>query len=85
MKKVPGVYTVSESHSPPPYYDRKPEYDKMVSERDVMVPMRDGVRLCVDIYRPDSPGKFPALLALARHNNDLQTPEACENNGPQPA
>ncbi|MFC1816724.1 CocE/NonD family hydrolase [Thermodesulfobacteriota bacterium] len=85
MKKVPGPYIVTESHSPPPLYDRPPEYEKMKQERDVLVPMRDGVQLCVDIYRPDAQGKFPALLALSRHNKDLQTPEACENSGPQPS
>ena len=30
--------------------------------RDVMVPMRDGVRLCTDIYMPKQEGKYPALL-----------------------
>ena len=29
----------------------QPKYE-VVLEEDVMVPMRDGVRLCVDIYRP---------------------------------
>jgi uncharacterized protein len=72
-------------YSPPPRYDREPTHDKMKWDRDVMVTMRDGVRLCVDVYRPDAPGKFPALLAFARHNKDMQTPEACEHSGPQPA
>ena len=27
-----------------------------------MVPMSDGTRLAIDIYRPDAPGKFPALV-----------------------
>ena len=27
-----------------------------------MVPMADGTRLAIDIYRPDAPGKFPALV-----------------------
>jgi len=85
MKKIFTPYTVVDLHSPPPIYDRQPTYDKMKQDRDVMVPMRDGVRLCVDIYRPDAKGKFPALLAFAPHNKDLQTPEACENSGSQPA
>jgi len=42
------------------------EYDCVV-ERDVMVKLRDGVRLATDIYRPARngvalPGKFPVLL-----------------------
>ncbi|MFQ5878737.1 MAG: CocE/NonD family hydrolase [Dehalococcoidia bacterium] len=71
--------------SPPPDYEPQPTYDKMIQRRDVMVPMRDGVHLCVDIYRPDAPGKFPALLAVAQHNKELQTPEVAEAVPPQPA
>lgn len=40
--------------------------------RGVKVPMRDGVKLSVDIYRPVSKEKFPAIL--------IQTPYS--NNGP---
>jgi len=41
----------------------KPSYQVKI-EKDIMVPMRDGVRLAVDVYRPDVEGrKFPALLA----------------------
>ena len=36
--------------------------NNVVIERNVMVPMRDGVRLATDIYRPDKPGQFPVLL-----------------------
>jgi uncharacterized protein len=35
---------------------------QVISERNVMVPMSDGTRLAIDIYRPDAPGKFPALV-----------------------
>jgi len=37
-------------------------YGKIVVEEDVMVPMRDGVHLATDIYRPDVSGKFPAIM-----------------------
>ena len=30
-------------------------------EENVYVTARDGVRVAIDIYRPDAPGKFPAL------------------------
>lgn len=63
----------------------KPLYEKMIQERDVMVPMRDGVKLAVDIYRPDAPGKFPVIYANAMHNKDLQRPEIAEALNPQPA
>jgi putative CocE/NonD family hydrolase len=42
-------------------------------EKDVMVPMRDDVRLSTDVYRPDGPGdRFPALLAFAYWAKDVQ-------------
>lgn len=31
-------------------------------QKDVMVPMRDGVRLSADIYRPSKEGKYPVIL-----------------------
>jgi putative CocE/NonD family hydrolase len=34
----------------------------VVLERDVGMRSRDGLRLSVDIYRPDRPGRFPAVL-----------------------
>jgi len=37
------------------------------------VPARDGVRLAIDIYRPDAPGRFPALLAMSPYGKSLQT------------
>ena len=70
---------------PPPDYDRPATYHAMVSEKDVAVPMRDGVKLSVDIYRPDSPEKFPALLAFAIYNKDFQGPDVAEQLPPQPA
>jgi putative CocE/NonD family hydrolase len=73
------------SDSPPSDYDREPTYEKMIQERDVMVLMRDGVHLCVDIYRPDSSEKFPALLAFAIYNKDIQGPDMFDALPPQPA
>jgi putative CocE/NonD family hydrolase len=34
----------------------------MVIEYDVAVVMRDGVKIYVDIYRPKSEGKYPAIV-----------------------
>ena len=76
------------SHNPPPHYDRPPTVKEMEWERDVVVPMRDGIKLCGDIYRPKAEGTFPALLAFAPHNKDLQNPDATERApsiGAQPA
>jgi putative CocE/NonD family hydrolase len=45
----------------------------LVIDKDIYVEMPDGVRLCVDVYRPDAPGKFPALLAMGPYGKELQT------------
>jgi predicted acyl esterase len=50
----------------------KPQY-RMVVERDVAVPMRDGVVLRADVFRPDAPGTFPGLLALSAYGKDSQS------------
>jgi uncharacterized protein len=71
--------------SPPADYDRAPSYDNMIRERDVVVPMRDGVKLSVDVYRPDTKEKLPALLAFAIYNKDFQGPDMAEALPPQPA
>ena len=40
----------------------EPSYEIKV-EKDVMVPMRDGVRIAIDVYHPDAEGeKFPVIL-----------------------
>src|SRR5690606_7455019 len=53
----------------------------VVVEHDVMIPMRDGVRLAADIYRPardDTPadGRFPALLERTPYNKAGRAAEA---------
>ncbi len=57
----------------------------MIREMDVYVPMRDGVKLCVDVYRPETDEKLPALLAFAIYNKDFQGPDMAEALPPQPA
>jgi predicted acyl esterase len=71
--------------SPPADYDRQPTYQKMIRELDVTVAMRDGVKLCVDVYRPATDEKLPALLAFAIYNKDFQGPDMGEAMPPQPA
>ena len=39
---------------------------------DVPVPTRDGVKLSTDIYLPDTPGSFPALLVRTPYDNSEQ-------------
>jgi hypothetical protein len=70
---------------PPSNYDRAPQFERLTEERDVAVAMRDGVKLSVDVYRPDAAGRFPALLAFAIYNKDLQGPDVSAAVPPQPA
>ena len=42
----------------------------VIRERNVMVPMRDGVRLAADIFRPDSSGRFPVLVTRGPYGKD---------------
>ena len=49
-----------------------PEYGIVIA-KDVMVPMRDGVRLATDVYRPSRegefvPGRFPTILGRTSYN-----------------
>ena len=55
-----------------PRYTRAAEYDYVVT-KDIMVSMRDGVRLATDIYLPAKTGqpvegKFPTLLERTPYN-----------------
>ncbi len=75
----------------------KREYG-MIANRNVSIPMTDGVTIDVDIFRPDGKGKFPALVAMSAFNKVMQserlwpaatrslrirgTPNACLEAGP---
>ena len=43
---------------------------KVIRERNVMVPMRDGTRLATDVFRPDAPGRFPVLVNRGPYGKD---------------
>ncbi|MBI4541086.1 MAG: CocE/NonD family hydrolase [Gemmatimonadetes bacterium] len=42
---------------------------EVVEVRGQKVAMRDGIRLSVDIYRPDAAGPFPAILSITPYDN----------------
>ena len=85
MTKVPNPFLTATGGELPTQYDRPPEFHGFIEERDVRVPMRDGVHLSVDIYRPDTSEKLPAILAFAIYNKDLQGPDIADALTPQPA
>ncbi|MEB4209126.1 CocE/NonD family hydrolase [Mycobacterium sp. 94-17] len=43
----------------------------LVKDHDVAVPMADGVRLRVNIYRPAGDGPFPVILSAHPYNKDM--------------
>jgi uncharacterized protein len=53
----------------------KPAYEVKV-EFDRRIPMRDGVTLSADVYRPDAPGRFPVILSRTPY---LKTPRDKES------
>lgn len=66
-------------------YDRPPDSPDYVVIRDVMVPMRDGVRLATDVYLPardgtPAPGRHPAILDRTPYD---KVPRAPLGNDPE--
>ncbi|NLY00948.1 MAG: CocE/NonD family hydrolase [Rhodopirellula sp.] len=53
---IAGPIQLAQEASPPRY--------QVEVEKNVRIPMRDGVTLAADLYRPNGPGKFPALMTL---------------------
>jgi len=45
----------------------------IIKEASVSIPMSDGIYLDADTFRPDSPGKFPAILGVHPYDKELQT------------
>lgn len=45
--------------------------DGMIVSKNVMLPMRDGVRLSMDIYRPGGAGKYPVVLMRTPYGSEM--------------
>src|SRR5262245_6120503 len=59
---------------------------KMLVEKDVDVPMRDGAGLKADVFRPDAAGRFPAILNLGPYQKDkLWVPPPTLEEKPTPS
>ncbi len=50
----------------------RPRY-RVKTQKNVMIPMRDGTRLAADIFLPDVEGKFPAVLEYIPYRKDDRT------------
>src|SRR5271165_7201056 len=58
-----------------PAVSHRPAEHGVVVEKNLMIPVRDGVNLAADVYRPardgkPAPGRFPALLTRTPYNKD---------------
>src|SRR5512133_3189761 len=67
---VAGSLAAQVREVPPGAPDPIPRGPHLVTvERSVMVPMRDGVKLATDLYRPaDTAGKFSTILMRSPYN-----------------
>ncbi len=50
----------------------KRQYE-IVNERNVAIPVSDGVVIDADVFRPKSGDKFPALLSISPYSKEVQT------------
>jgi putative CocE/NonD family hydrolase len=53
----------------------QPRYEILV-DSNVMMPMRDGIKLATDIYRPDTSGKFPVILVRTPYKKEMNELQA---------
>ena len=71
-----GMVAVSDGQGESIGMEEEPHYGVIVA-RDLMVPMRDGVRLATDVYRPAEDGepvsgRWPAVLARFGYDKDMR-------------
>jgi putative CocE/NonD family hydrolase len=48
----------------------KPEFE-VVEDRGVKVPMRDGIELSADVYRPEADGKYPVIVVRTPYKKEM--------------
>ena len=74
MGAAPGRADEPKVEESKPVHEVKVEFDRRI-------PMRDGVTLSADVYRPDSSGRFPVILSRTPY---LKTPRDKESLDRQP-
>lgn len=83
VKFKPGLPPFVTGH--PGVNRRSISADGMRIEYDVPVPMRDGIEILVDIFRPDSDDPVPAIIAWSPYGkHSLITLDAIEGTGIEP-
>ena len=48
-------------------------HQEMIMEKDVPVPMRDGITLYVNVFRPDKSGTFPVVMSADGYGKDKKS------------
>jgi hypothetical protein len=72
----PAVWPQWPFDSPPEVRERSEPAYNIFSEYDLMISMRDDVRLAADVHRPRAAGqKFPALISVSPYTRGLQLTE----------
>lgn len=56
-------------------YDRPEQFTTYTTEKDILIPMRDGVILAADVHKPDGPGPFPVILTQTPYNKNQSDKE----------
>lgn len=64
------LFGVSSAWAKPEAGEYSREQHPVAAARGQKVAMRDGVRLSVDLYRPDAEGKFPAIVLQTPYSNN---------------
>lgn len=62
FKRCVLVLVVLESATAPAVAAGQDTQYEVRKELNVMVPIREGVELSLDIYRPEAPGRYPVIL-----------------------
>ncbi len=74
---APGVHSRWSLRAQPPNPGEYSAADHKVAEfHNEMVPMRDGVRLAIDVFRPETDGRFPVVLNSTPYNKAGQAARA---------
>lgn len=71
-----SVFAANRPTQAPQPGDYSPVKYKVLAELDQKAPMRDGVELMIDIFRPESAGRFPAVLLQTPYNKSGQATRA---------
>jgi predicted acyl esterase len=72
MRRAPGAANMEQSAAMTDKASNvsQPQDYKLIVEKDVQIPMRDGTLIYADVFRPDCPDKVPAIMNLSVYNKD---------------